>query len=102
MTVSFKTYTIHKLSPQLLLSDRVRSFGKKSFSSFQTKKKRKMSKMEEQDGSESNVATMRKLLSSYYGIDKEDVKSKQQDLDSEDFDADAVRYENVATSFFFD
>jgi len=47
--------------------------------------------MEEQDGSESNVATMRKLLSSYYGIDKEDVKSKQQDLDSEDFDADAVR-----------
>jgi hypothetical protein len=63
----------------------------KSFSSFQTKKKRKMSKMEEQDGSESNVATMRKLLSSYYGIDKEDVKSKQQDLDSEDFDADAVR-----------
>ena len=44
----------------------------------------------EEEGAESNVATMRKLLSSYYGIDKEeDVKSKQQDLDSADFDADA-------------
>lgn len=51
-----------------------------------------MSKVgEEGDGhpSESNVATMRKLLSSYYGIEKDDMKSKQQDLDSEDFDADA-------------
>ena len=49
-------------------------------------------------GQRVNVATMRKLLSSYYGIDKEDVKSKQQDLDSEDFDADAYVNER-RTSF---
>ena len=79
----FSSYTVMKLSWS--------GFDRSNLSRF--KKKSKMSKVEEQDGhgSESNVATMRKLLSSYYGIDKEDVKSKQQDLDSEDFDADAVR-----------
>ena len=66
-----------------------------SFLSSWKKKIEKSSDMskvgEEGDGhpSESNVATMRKLLSSYYGIEKDDMKSKQQDLDSEDFDADA-------------